>query len=104
MVDTAQEAGRSMNGAKDQVINWKWRHDLWAKASRRFSPASYREHGQPASENLLKQDFYRTRSRVVTSPTFAPTKAGFILPGHRPVATGGYRLVDDPADDGAAGV
>jgi putative transposase len=28
-----------------------------AKASRRFSPVSYREHGLPASENLLKQDF-----------------------------------------------
>lgn len=28
-----------------------------AKASRRFSPVSYREHGLPVSENLLKQDF-----------------------------------------------
>ncbi|PLV44714.1 IS3 family transposase, partial [Erwinia sp. B116] len=31
---------------------------LRAKASRRFSPVSYREHGLPVSENLLKQDFY----------------------------------------------
>lgn len=31
---------------------------LRAKASSRFTPDSYREHGQPVSENLLKQDFY----------------------------------------------
>lgn len=31
---------------------------LRAKAARKFSPASYREHGLPVSENLLKQDFY----------------------------------------------
>lgn len=29
-----------------------------AKASRWFSPVSYRVHGLPVSENLLKQDFY----------------------------------------------
>jgi putative transposase len=34
------------------------RQGLRAKASRRFSPVSYREHGLPISENLLKQDFY----------------------------------------------
>ncbi|MFJ5357459.1 IS3 family transposase, partial [Pectobacterium sp. CHL-2024] len=28
-----------------------------AKASRKFSPVSYHEHGLPVSENLLKQDF-----------------------------------------------
>lgn len=33
------------------------RQSLRAKASRRFSPVSYREHGLPVSENLLKQDF-----------------------------------------------
>ncbi|MGX9253669.1 IS3 family transposase [Pantoea ananatis] len=33
------------------------RQGLRAKASRRFSPVSYREHGLPVSENLLKQDF-----------------------------------------------
>jgi len=34
------------------------RQGLGAKASRRFSPVSYREHALPVSENLLKQDFY----------------------------------------------
>ncbi|EGL9279964.1 IS3 family transposase [Salmonella enterica] len=34
------------------------RQGLRAKASRRFSPVSYRELGLPVSENLLKQDFY----------------------------------------------
>ncbi|MTG36554.1 IS3 family transposase, partial [Klebsiella pneumoniae] len=32
------------------------RQGLRAKASRKFSPVSYREHGLPVSENLLKQD------------------------------------------------
>ena len=34
------------------------RQSLRAKASRKFSPVSYREHGLSVSENLLKQDFY----------------------------------------------
>lgn len=34
------------------------RQGLRAKASRRFNPVSYREHGLPVSENLLKQDFF----------------------------------------------
>ncbi|EFS4521520.1 transposase [Salmonella enterica] len=34
------------------------RQGLWAKASHRLSPVSYREHDLPVSENLLKQDFY----------------------------------------------
>ncbi|WP_134187204.1 IS3 family transposase [Buttiauxella sp. BIGb0552] len=34
------------------------RQRLRAKAARKFSPVSYREHGLPVSENLLKQDFY----------------------------------------------
>ncbi|EEV5811189.1 TPA: IS3 family transposase [Escherichia coli] len=34
------------------------RQGLRAKASRRFTPVSYRAHGLPVSENLLKQDFY----------------------------------------------
>ncbi|AUO65409.1 transposase [Citrobacter freundii complex sp. CFNIH2] len=34
------------------------RQGLRAKAARRFSPVSYREHSLPVSENLLKQDFY----------------------------------------------
>nr|WP_154324605.1 IS3 family transposase [Pantoea sp. 201603H] len=33
------------------------RQGLRAKASRSFSPVSYREHGLPVSENLLQQDF-----------------------------------------------
>lgn len=33
------------------------RQGLRAKATRKFSPISYREHGLPVSENLLKQDF-----------------------------------------------
>ena len=33
------------------------RQGLRAKALRRFSPVSYREHGLPVPENLLKQDF-----------------------------------------------
>jgi Transposase and inactivated derivatives len=32
------------------------RQGLRAKASRKFSPVSYRTHGLPVSENLLKQD------------------------------------------------
>ncbi|MGM5718822.1 IS3-like element IS3 family transposase, partial [Escherichia coli] len=34
------------------------RQGLRAKASRKFSPVSYRAHGLPVSENLLEQDFY----------------------------------------------
>ena len=34
------------------------RQELRAKASRKFSPISYRVHGLPVSENLLEQDFY----------------------------------------------
>ncbi len=33
------------------------RQGLRAKAARKFSPVSYRDHGLPVSENLLKQDF-----------------------------------------------
>jgi putative transposase len=50
--------------AQERVYNIKTvaaslrRQGLRAKASRRFSPVSYREHGLPVSENLLKQDFY----------------------------------------------
>lgn len=34
------------------------RQGLRAKAARKFSPVSYREHGLPVSETLLKQNFY----------------------------------------------
>lgn len=38
------------------------RQGLRAKAARKFSPVSYREHGLPVYENLLKQDFYASGS------------------------------------------
>lgn len=38
------------------------RQGLRAKAARKFSPVSYRAHGLPVSENLLKQDFYASGS------------------------------------------
>lgn len=34
------------------------RQEIRAKATRKFSPVSYREHSLPVAENLLKQDFY----------------------------------------------
>ncbi len=34
------------------------RQGLRAKASRKFIPVSYRDHGLPVSENLLKQNFH----------------------------------------------
>ncbi|MGJ3287270.1 IS3 family transposase [Klebsiella michiganensis] len=34
------------------------RQGLRAKAAHKYRPVSYREHGLPVSENLLKQDFY----------------------------------------------
>lgn len=34
------------------------RQELREKASRKFSPVSYRAHNLPVSENLLEQDFY----------------------------------------------
>lgn len=59
------------------------RQGLRAKVSRRFSLVSNREHGQPISENLLKQDFYASgpnQKWVMTSRIFAPVKADFIWP------------------------
>lgn len=50
------------------------RQGLRAKASHKFSPVSYLEHGQPVSENLLKQETSspaaRTRSGLATSLTY----------------------------------
>lgn len=54
---------------------------LRVKASRRFSPVSYREHGLPISENLLKQDFYASgpNQKCVGNITYlTPVKTGFI--------------------------
>ena len=41
-----------------QAVESLRRQGLRAKASRKFSPVSYRAHGLPVSENLLEQDFY----------------------------------------------
>ncbi|MTD40890.1 IS3 family transposase [Erwinia sp. CPCC 100877] len=56
------------------------RQGLRAKASRRFSPVSYREHGLPVSENLLKQDFYASgpNQKWVGDITYLRTDEGWL--------------------------
>ncbi|VDY40336.1 Transposase for insertion sequence element IS904 [Salmonella enterica subsp. arizonae] len=56
------------------------RQVLRAKASRRFSPVSYREHGLPVSENLLKQDFYASgpNQKWVGDITYLRTGEGWL--------------------------
>lgn len=56
------------------------RQGLRAKASRRFSPVSYREHGLPISENLLKQDFYASgpNQKWVGDITYLRTGEGWL--------------------------
>ncbi|EAM8642467.1 IS3 family transposase [Salmonella enterica subsp. arizonae] len=56
------------------------RQGLRAKASRRFSPVSYREHGLPVSENLLKQDFYASgpNQKWVGDITYLRTGEGWL--------------------------
>ena len=51
-----------------------------AKASRKFSPVSYREHGLPVSENLLKQDFYASgpNQKWVGDITYLRTGEGWL--------------------------
>lgn len=46
------------NTASKPLLQACSRQGLRAKAPRKFSPVSCREHGLPVSENLLKQDFY----------------------------------------------
>ncbi|EHX91945.1 putative transposase [Escherichia coli DEC14D] len=75
------------------------RQGLRAKASRKFSPVSYRAHGLPVSENLLEQDFYASgpnRSGQETSCTYVQMKAGCIWQwsltcGHVPLLAGQCR-------------
>ncbi|AGB84045.1 transposase [Serratia sp. FGI94] len=56
------------------------RQGLRAKASRRFSPVSYREHGLPVSDNLLKQDFYASgpNQKWVGDITYLRTDEGWL--------------------------
>ncbi|EHY4687939.1 IS3 family transposase, partial [Salmonella enterica subsp. enterica serovar Agona] len=56
------------------------RQGLRAKASRRFRPVSYREHGLPVSENLLKQDFCASgpKQKWVDNITYLRTGEGWL--------------------------
>ncbi|EKN1468430.1 IS3 family transposase [Salmonella enterica] len=56
------------------------RQGLRAKASRRFRPVSYRKHGLPVSENLLKQDFYASgpNQKWVGNITYLRTGEGWL--------------------------
>lgn len=55
LADELREQGLTCN--VKTIASSLRRQGLRAKASRRFSPVSYSEHGLPVSENLLKQDF-----------------------------------------------
>lgn len=56
------------------------RQGLRAKASRWFSPVSYREHDLPVSENLLKQNFYASgpNRKSVGDITYLRTGEGWL--------------------------
>ncbi|SEA99055.1 hypothetical protein SAMN02982996_03171 [Lonsdalea quercina] len=84
------------------------RQGLRAKASRKFSPVSYRAHGLPVSENLLKQDFIASgpNQKWAGDITYLRTDEGLALPcgRYRPVVPVSYRLVDVLADDVTVGL
>ena len=56
------------------------RQGLRAKALRKFSPVSYREHGLGVSENLLTQDFYASgpNQKWVSDITYLRTGEGWL--------------------------
>jgi putative transposase len=54
------------------------RQGLRAKASRRFSPVSYREHGLPVSENLLKRVYASGPNQWVGDITYLRTGEGWL--------------------------
>lgn len=81
------------------------RQGLRAKASRKFSPVSYRAHGLPVSENLLQQDFIASgpNQKCTGDITYLRTDEGWLYLAVviDPVS---YKLVDVVADDGTAGL
>lgn len=56
------------------------RQGLQAKAARKFSPVSYRDHGLPVSENLLKQNFTASvaNQKWVGDITYLRTDEGWL--------------------------
>lgn len=56
------------------------RQGLRAKAAQKFSPVSYRAHGLPVSENLLKQNFYASgpNQKWVGDITYLRTDVGWL--------------------------
>ncbi|QXO48697.1 IS3 family transposase [Morganella morganii] len=56
------------------------RQGLRAKASRKFSPVSYKKHGLPVSENLLQQDFSASgpNQKWVGDITYLRTDEGWL--------------------------
>lgn len=78
LTDELRAQGRVYN-IKTVVASLR-RQGLRAKASRRFSPVSYREHGLPVSENLLKQNFYASgpNQKWVSDITYLRTGEGWL--------------------------
>ncbi|AGR61951.1 Mobile element protein (plasmid) [Salmonella bongori N268-08] len=96
-------AARELSLYESQLYNW-CRQGLRAKASRRFSPVSYREHGLPVSENLLKQDFYAAgpNQKWVGDITYLRTGEGWLYLAVVIDLWSRSGLVDVVADDGTA--